>query len=134
MRFYSKKDWWLSLLIWFPMGFAFLSVWTGSTVWPRVLISVLVLFIGWIWLATYYEVREDVLIVRCGPMSERISINVITHIKKTRNPLSSTALSIDRLELRYGRSGYVLISPKDQGEFVEMLKGINPNIDFVGFK
>ncbi|WP_408608758.1 PH domain-containing protein [Alkaliphilus serpentinus] len=72
---------------------------------------------------------EEILIIKCGPFSEKISIKDIKSIKKTRNPLSSAALSINRIEIRYGFSGMTLISPKDKEQFVGLILQKNNNID-----
>ncbi|RDW18030.1 hypothetical protein CWR45_10245 [Oceanobacillus chungangensis] len=41
--------------------------------------------------------------------------------KKTKNPLSSPALSLKRLEIVYGQYNSVLISPFDREEFIRIL-------------
>lgn len=41
----------------------------------------------------------------------------------TRGPLSSPALSLDRLRIEYGKRGVVLISPREKEAFVRALEG-----------
>jgi hypothetical protein len=40
----------------------------------------------------------------------------------TRNPLSSPALSLDRLRIEYGQGRAIMISPADKGPFLRALE------------
>lgn len=59
----------------------------------------------------------------------KIDIQSIRKVYKTNNPISSPALSLDRIEIIYNKFDSILISPKDKKSFVEDLLKINPNID-----
>lgn len=59
----------------------------------------------------------------------KIDIQSIRKICKTSNPISSPALSLDRIEIIYNKYDSLLISPKDKQSFVEDLLKINPNIE-----
>ena len=62
----------------------------------------------------------------------KININDITQIEPTHNPLSSPALSLDRLKIYYrkdGRVATVMISPKDKEGFLNILRN-NPNAKY----
>jgi hypothetical protein len=85
-------------------------------------------FIAWLWFRTYYEIGEEYLKIVSGPIRSKVQICSITSIKRTRNPLSSPALSTERLEIKYGKWNFVLISPQNEVEFCEILKKKNPNI------
>ncbi|MBM7614336.1 PH domain-containing protein [Alkaliphilus hydrothermalis] len=129
MRFNSKKDLWLGLLIWIPIGGGFIDSLMSEGWLIKILMLATAIFAGWIWFGTSYYISEEILIIKCGPFSEKISIKDIKSIKKTRNPLSSAALSINRIEIRYGFSGMTLISPKDKEQFVGLILQKNNNID-----
>ncbi|WP_409978400.1 PH domain-containing protein [Anoxybacteroides rupiense] len=46
-------------------------------------------------------------------------------------PLSAPALSLDRLQITYGKSGkskFILISPKDKSLFLKQIKKIRPDV------
>ncbi|MCB0443641.1 MAG: PH domain-containing protein, partial [Flavobacterium sp.] len=58
----------------------------------------------------------------------KIDIHSIKRIFKTNNPLSSPALSLDRIAIVYNKYDEVLISPKFKKEFVDVLLKINPSI------
>lgn len=83
----------------------------------------------WCWFGTYYEINGGQLKIVGGPFRWKIDIMMIMSIRKTRNPLSSPALSLNRLELQYGKWGTILISPKNEEQFCEELKKINSKID-----
>lgn len=128
MRFDSKKDFWIGLLIWITIGVGIIVSFLDVGWFIKILMVTVVILIGWIWFGTRYYILDDVLFVRCGPFSQRILIKEIKSIKKTRNPLSSAALSIDRLEIRYGYSGMTLISPKNIDQFIDLIVKENNKI------
>lgn len=61
--------------------------------------------------------------------SKSLEIKSIKRIVETRNPITSPALSLDRIELIYNRFGSVLISPKDKKGFIQELIKVNPGIE-----
>jgi len=60
---------------------------------------------------------------------KKIDIKSIKKIYATNNPLSSPALSLDRIAVVYNQVDEILISPKERKAFVEELLKINPNIE-----
>lgn len=102
----------------------------GGEIIFGILLTVLTsLFIMWIWFGTYYEINGNQLKIVGGPFRWKIDIKTIKSIRKTRNPLSSPALSLNRLEILYGKWGTILISPKHEDEFCNELIKINSTID-----
>ena len=92
-----------------------------------------VLFILYIFLRTEYIVTDGTLKISCGFLyNQQINIGAITIIRETNSPISSPALSLDRIEIRYNKYDNVLISPKNKQEFIEHLQLINPAIEFIG--
>ena len=61
------------------------------------------------------------LFVRCGPFSWTIPIREIESIESTSSALSSPALSLDRLRIRYGQR-WVMISPEPRQAFLQQLE------------
>jgi len=86
-----------------------------------IVLVVLGLF-AWIYFSTRYTITGDFLTVKSGPFSWIIPIEDISSVEPTRNGLSSPALSLDRLLIRYGRSAELMISPKDKAGFMTELK------------
>ncbi len=98
--------------------------------WPAVLImGVLILVLIHTYFNTYYTIAGNELKVRYGfIINKTIDISSIKKVVSTRDMRSAPALSTDRVEIFYNQNDSVLISPEDQAEFIERLKGINEEI------
>ena len=68
-----------------------------------------------------YEIRDTDLLVRSGPFRWKINLEDIRSIQPSHSLISSPALSLDRLEIRYGSGQVILISPKDHAAFIDQL-------------
>lgn len=125
--FKSKIDTWLAVVISVASLISLFSVYMimvqPSGGWIVLVIAVFILALGvglplWILLSTKYAVSTNTLIVTSGPFRWRIALNRIKTVVPTRNPLSSPALSLDRLEIKYDKHKVVLISPANKAEFM----------------
>lgn len=76
----------------------------------------------WLILGTGYRLESGRLQVRSGPFRWNIPVREITGVTPTRNPLSSPALSLDRLRIDYGRGKFVMISPRDRERFLHEIE------------
>lgn len=86
-------------------------------------------FMIWFWYSTGYLVVDGYILIKYGPIKKRGPIKEISKISKTKNPLSAPALSMDRLEIIYGKHfDMALVSPERQQEFIDLLLRENPNI------
>lgn len=121
----SKVDAWLIVVL----GFAMLAVLysAGQTMLSNtpgaVAIAVLVAAVGvglpaWLLLSTRYTLDASRLLVQSGPFKWTILLADIKNITPSNNPLSSPALSLDRLRIEYGKGGALMISPKDKAQFL----------------
>ena len=75
MRYNSKKDWWIGIIIWVPMAFGLYETayeaFAGELSFIFfILFALLVGFVAWIWFGTYYVFEEESLIIKCGPIKE----------------------------------------------------------------
>ncbi len=130
MRFVSKVDGWLIpvfIIAIVGMLAAFVAVLVDDTpLWLQVVVAfVSVLFCALllaILKSTYYVVEDGMLRIVSGPFRWRISVSDIIDIVPTRNPLSSPALSLDRLKVTYGKRRYVLVSPENKDGFVRAIE------------
>lgn len=59
----------------------------------------------------------------------KIEIQSIRKIYRTKNPLSSPAMSLDRIAIVYNTFDEILLSPKEREEFINELLKINPSIE-----
>ena len=70
-----------------------------------------------------YGLDDTHLLVRFGLCRQRIVLADISEVHPTSNPLSSPALSLDRLHVQYGEGFFkaVMISPADRNRFLDDL-------------
>ncbi len=128
MYFSSKRDWWLGLLIWGLVLLAAVPALLRPGKGQLIIMVAVLLFVGWIWFGTAYEISEDELKIRCGPFRQRIPLREIKEIRKTRSPLSAPACSLDRMEIQYGKSKRVMISPAEKEKFIKTIIEKSPSI------
>ena len=128
MYFPSKRDWWLGLLIWGLMLLGAIPAFLKPGKGQLIIMTAVILFVGWIWFGTGYEISDNELKIRCGPFRQRILLQEIKEIQKTRSPLSAPACSLDRVEIKYGKSKRVMISPADKEGFIKLLAEKAPQV------
>lgn len=75
----------------------------------------------WLLLSTRYIVTADMLAVRAGPFFWNIPRSDIQGLKPSRSPLSSPALSLQRIEITYDDNRRLLVSPEDRAGFAAAL-------------
>jgi hypothetical protein len=136
-RFRSKVDIWLVVVL----AIAVAVMWSalGNLAWTGGSLDVLELgvavlttvFLAWFFAATYYVVTDTDLIVRSGPLRWIIALRSVERLRASRDPLSSPALSLDRIEVTYG-SKRILVSPQDKVGFVRALRTQLPHVELDG--
>jgi hypothetical protein len=72
----------------------------------------------WLLFSTDYTLDCDVLAIRSGPFRWKVPVHEIENITPTSSPLSSPALSLDRLRIEYGAGRSIMISPLEEEEFL----------------
>jgi len=127
--FRSKVDFWLILaLVGLPIiALEFLLDGSGiddraATLVAVLIVAVVLALILWLYVSTRYTLTEEFLLVKSGPFSWSIPLRDIYAIEPTRNPISSPALSLDRLLIRYGGGAELMISPADKAGFMAALR------------
>jgi hypothetical protein len=125
----SKIDWWLGLVLVYPIFRSIQSIIEGE--WYGYLgLLLTLLLIVFISKSTRYIISENQLIVKCMfIVNDKIEILKIRKIEKTNSILSSPALSLDRIAIFYNKYDEVYISPKDRDNFIKDLLEINPTIE-----
>lgn len=123
----SKIDWWMGLLligcIAFPLyGGVKTYLEEGTVSWILVLTELFMVALFVPMLNMRYILYPDHMLIICLG-KERIPYRNITGMRETHNPLSSAALSLDRLQIDYknaaGGHNMTLISPVRKKEFME---------------
>ncbi|WP_333876952.1 PH domain-containing protein [Flavobacterium sp.] len=120
----SKIDWWLIIVI----GGLFCYPIVEGIRTKEYLMSLtffgLLSLIFLMFKSIKYKIDGQLLII----WWVKIDIMKIKKIYSTNNPLSSPALSLDRIAVTYNTFDEILISPKNRAEFIAELLKINPNI------
>ena len=126
--FKSKIDLWIGFIIAvsaFLCAAISLPLLLSSSI-ANVLIAVLILGLGsafpiWLFFSTNYSTNEKDLLIKCGPFRWVVPLATITSVKETKNPLSSPALSLDRLQISYQSGKSIMVSPKDKQRFISAI-------------
>lgn len=97
-----------------------------SVQWLAV-VGVLPLILGvgfpiWILRSTKYTLAGELLVIRSAFFTWNVRLSEIHKVSATSNPLSSPALSLDRLRIEYGNGRSVMISPEDKQMFLSDLR------------
>lgn len=82
----------------------------------------------WLFLSTRYILTDVALLVQCGPFKWQVPLAEISSVTATRNPLSSPALSLDRLRIDYSRGKSIMISPREKERFLQDLEQRRNNL------
>lgn len=128
-RFNSKVDRWLLMVLIISLVLdlavmVFVIVTVPEVIVLTVTVVVLLLtaaLIGSILVGTYYMVDKTTLKIVSGPVRFRVNLDDINSVRATRNPLSSPALSLDRLMINYGKNRKVMVSPADKRGFLKAI-------------
>ncbi len=135
--FPSARSWVLGGIIWGILsgvfGFSLCTVIAHFSLTDLIIILsiffILFLFFGIIWFRTGYFISKGYLIIKIGAFTHsRVRISSISKILRSNSVLSSPANSLNRLSIKYGRKGLVLISPKDEAGFLTAIKEENSNV------
>lgn len=127
-RFKSKIDRWLLFLLIAVMVFEIVVMGIAATqaadpleaTFLIVTALAIVALIGSMLIATHYTVHGNTLRIACGPFRWKVAIDAIEAVEPTRSPLSSPALSLDRLRIRYGKRR-IMVSPADKDGFMKAI-------------
>ncbi len=127
MLFKSAVDWWYYALL------ALLAAALVAALTPTILAgqfslltaaALAVALLGvplWLLFTTAYRVADGMLTVQSGPFSWRIPLAEIESVTPSHSLLSSPALSLERLEVRYSGGKRLLLSPEDRQGFLAAL-------------
>lgn len=128
VRWYkSKIDWWLRPVLAVPpiaaAAVMYSSVRSGKPLEIAGGIAT-VLVVAGVYVGVVFPMRYGIgngrLDIRFGLCRQQIELGSILEVRPTRNPLSSPALSLDRIEVRYGRESVrtIMISPEHRQRFL----------------
>ena len=126
----SKVDWWIALLLCLPpvvsVAVSIALAIDGKTSelpWGiGSMLLVAAIYFGLVF-PMRYGLDDTYLLVRFGICRKRIPLADVSDVHPTHNPLSSPALSLDRLHVQFGQGFFkaVMISPADRNRFLDDL-------------
>lgn len=128
-RFKSKVDRWIVVLIVLVIIMQIVAIGSaalqasdplGTTAMILTMIAVVALLV-WLLTGTHYTVDGNTLRVVAGPFRWKVPVDQITSVEATRTWLSSPALSLDRMRIRYGNKRVIVISPADKTGFLKAI-------------
>lgn len=137
LRFPSKVDWWLPVLMLAAIVGPLISLGLGAKHTPFTPATTLVLAVSlvipagllvWMFADTAYVIEGPDLRVQCGPIRVIVPIDTITRIERGSSVGSGLTLSLSRLAIHYGRFKEVLISPKDRRGFIAAIVARVPDV------
>lgn len=128
-RFKSKVDNWVLILLASVVVFQSVAIGASALQADDPLVTTGLILVGiavaalmtWLTLGTHYTVDRGILKIVSGPFRWRVPIDQITSVEATRSPLSSPALSLDRMRIRYGNNRRIMISPADKAGFLKAI-------------
>lgn len=128
--FKSKIGWWYHMIIWIMGICTVLSFVQGQSPGRMITLLLVTLFLIHLMLTTWYKITADgELIVHCSFFPEKkLKVEEIAAVEPTALPVSSYALSLDRLIIYKGEQQWLLISPVNKKEFLKCLRKYNPDI------
>jgi len=120
----SKVDFWLAAAVYGVTVVSFLPCVVCGVNWAVIgIFLVLVVVETCALFGIRYVIDGFLLEVNCcGLCRERYDLRNLTEIKPTHSILSAPAASLDRLELRFGKRKFVIVSPYKKNEFVKHVK------------
>lgn len=130
MKIYkSKIDWWLGLPLLYPIFRSIVAMIEGE--WLGYLgMALIVLVVLFVSKTTRYIIDENQLTVKSmWIVNNKIDISKIRKVEKSSSVLSSPALSLDRILIRFNKFDEVYISPSEKQSFVKDLLEVNPDIE-----
>ena len=138
MRFKGKVSWWFYVLILFVavmqlpliVTSAFVDRNTPVALFTFVIFLAIEGFCLSIVFHNYVELQKDELLIVFGPIKARIPYNDISSLTPTRNPLSSLAASLDRIEIRCKGKTPTMIAVVEKERFLEEMKKRALFLDF----
>jgi hypothetical protein len=132
--FRSRVDWWLVILLLVVPGWPIATEWANRGGSPPASLWVLIAALA-ILVVTFVPVRYVIegktVSIQCGLIGweyAAFSVDDVQSVRPTHNPLASPALSLDRLNIDLGFRGNILISPKPKGEFLRVIRTLNPQL------
>jgi hypothetical protein len=108
------------------------AIMVHQKIWAGLVINLLLLaFITFVFLNTYYLIKGRMLIIRCSFFyNKAIDIDGIRKISEINNALKIPVILGDRLKILYNGFDSVIISPNNKLDFIDQIIDLNPDIRY----
>jgi hypothetical protein len=142
LKFATRVDRWLG-----AVAFGYVALALGFPVWhlgtvisagvpldPTPLLLPLGM-LALVWLVSFpcnYELQGKNLVTRSGMITFKVPLLAISRVRRTRTLVSAPAWSMKRLEIRYGKTQRLIISPEREEEFLRELQARAPQLMWSG--
>jgi hypothetical protein len=129
-KFRSKVDSWLFVLLIVAIAaqvFALVAVTNGDASGSEKIIVIAIIVPGVllttsVLLRTHYSVYDGKVRIVSGPFAWTILVSEIEEITESHSVVSSPALSLDRLKIRYRQNRHISVSPADKKGFLKAIE------------
>jgi len=129
MKYKIKTDWWISLLFYFTFVVLLVPIMTipkDEILFYLLPVGPILIFAIWTLFGSNYELREEVLFMRIGPITKKVRYDNIKSISFKKSWSSSWAMTRDRVVIELNQKTLlksdIQIGPKDKEEFTDDLK------------
>lgn len=135
MKFKSRKDNFFKLV--FAISFllmvaiiAFNFKLDKESIIASIIILLTIVFLGWIYFGTNYQLQNHYLKYKCGPIRGKIAINTINEIEKNKTLWAGfrPATATKGLIIRYNKFDEIYITPESNDSFIDEILKINSAI------
>lgn len=118
MKYKAKIDWWIGASILAGMVVPFVAAAASHTAWLYAAGAASTALVFGFCYPQSYETTSGALVIRAGLSKRIIPYSEITAVRPSTDSRSSLAMSLDRVQVQYGASGDLLISPDDKLAFM----------------
>lgn len=120
MKMYrSKIDLWLIALLGGVTTLLAWSVWQSGHLLALIAMTIWFAILALAIFPCSYTLTDDHLLIRTGVRKRRIAYADIRSVRRSGSILAAPALSLKRVEIRFGRSDAAILSPADREQFME---------------
>jgi hypothetical protein len=146
MMYSPKRDWWVAVLI-LTIGaiqlsgacllvFAAIRMHEPGILVPAAVLMAVAFFLLWIWSSSSYEIIENDLVIRFGPLHWTVPLETIEEVYSTTKLKADLgwglAWSLDRMRVKArGRLLPFWISPDDKASFIAELVRAQPGLKVI---
>lgn len=138
MKFTSAKGIFTGLIVWgvvlLLVALSFWEVYEDgqlNKIYLHVINLLIISFLAWIWFGTNYEIRNEILYYKAGPIKGSIPVSSIKKVSPSKTMWSGLkiALATKGIIVQYNKWDDIYISPENNETFIAALLAVNNKIE-----